>query len=141
MSENCITCAIAAAADRITAYRLVRLIETGELQMSRLRDVVAQAAAVAPRRAAAIEDRARALIASESSLQAAEDEAFSLHETVLDDAGAALDDLKHALAPLTNNPPSEPSSASSAALRATHGQDFSDTFRAQAEAQIAAAKA
>jgi|SRR6185312_1801696 len=34
MGADCITCAIADAADRITAFRLVRLLEQGELTMA-----------------------------------------------------------------------------------------------------------
>jgi hypothetical protein len=90
----------------IIAYRIWRRIEE-QRQMSRLRDLVAQAAAVAPRRAASIEARARALIASEPDLEAEEREAFGMHESVLNEASASIDDLKHALAPLSNNPPSE----------------------------------
>jgi hypothetical protein len=90
----------------IIAYRIWRY-QRRSYEMSRLRDLVAQAAAVAPRRAASIESRARAIIAAEPDLIAEEDKSFTLHETVLEEAAGALGDLKHALAPLTNNPPSE----------------------------------
>lgn len=75
--------------------------------MSRLRDLVAQAAAVAPRQAAKIEERARRIIGMEPGLEDQQDQAFGYHESVLAEAQSSLDDLQHALAPLSNNPPLE----------------------------------
>jgi hypothetical protein len=73
--------------------------------VSRLSDLVAQAAAVAPRQSAKIEDRARRIIASEAPLEDLQDESFGPHESILAEAVDTMHGLKHALAPLTNNPP------------------------------------
>lgn len=76
-----------------------------EILMSRLSDLVAEAAAVAPRQAAKIEKRARAIIESEKPLEDLQDESFGPHEAVLSEAESSMHDLKHSLAPLSNNPP------------------------------------
>jgi hypothetical protein len=73
--------------------------------VSRLSDLVAQAAAVAPRQAGKIEERARRIIASEAPLEQLQDESFGPHESIMAEAEGTMHDLKHALAPLTNNPP------------------------------------
>jgi hypothetical protein len=115
----------AARIDRLTArvveYRLWRHTKRN-YEMSRLRDLVAQAAAVAPRQAAKIEERARRIIGSESELEARQDEAFGVHEAILGEAQASLDDLQHALAPLSNNPPLERSTPLPAVSALPEGQ-------------------
>jgi len=80
--------------------------------VSRLKDLVAQAAAVAPRQAAKIEERARRLIASEAPLEELQNESFGMHEALLAEGEGAMHDLKHTLAPLTNSPPSKTSDGS-----------------------------
>jgi hypothetical protein len=86
--------------------------------MSRLSEKLAAAAAVAPRQAAKIEARAEAIIASESELEAMTDDAFSVHEALLDEARKGVQDLKHELATMSNNPPLEHSTPSPAAVGA-----------------------
>jgi 6-phosphofructokinase len=87
--------------DRVRIYRI----------MGRLSDKLALAAAIVPRQAAKIEARADAIIAAEADLEKQTDESFSPHETMLDEARAGLDDLKHQLATMSNLPPLSASDA------------------------------
>ena len=80
--------------------------------MSRLSDLVAEAAAVAPRQAGKIEERARRIIASEASLEQLQEESFGPHEAILAEAEGTMHDLKHALAQTSNTSPLPPSGGS-----------------------------
>jgi hypothetical protein len=81
--------------DRVRIYRI----------MGRLTEKLAMAAAVVPRQAAKIEARADAIIAAEADIEKQTDECFSAHESLLEEAQKGLDDLKHQLATMSNNPP------------------------------------
>jgi hypothetical protein len=94
--------------DRVRIYRI----------MGRLSDKLALAAAIVPRQAAKIEARADAIIAAEADLEKQTDESFSPHETMLDEARAGLDGLKHRLATMSNLPPLSASDASPAPPKA-----------------------
>ncbi len=84
--------------------RALRLLHR-EMRMSRLKEKLAAAAAVAPRLEAKFEARADAIIARESGLDQRGDHAFTLHEARLDDAGSAVDAVEAALSILTNGGP------------------------------------
>jgi hypothetical protein len=89
--------------DRVRIYRI----------MGRLTDKLALAAAVAPRQAAKIEARADKIIAAEPEIEKLTDDSFLPHEALLDEAQKSLNDLKHELATMSNNPPLSPSDGSS----------------------------
>lgn len=97
--------------DRIRIYRLIeRRLES--MEVGRLTDKLALAAAVAPRQAAKIEARADKIIAQEPDIEKQTDDAFSGHESILEEAQKGLDDLRKELATMTNNPPLPASDAS-----------------------------
>jgi hypothetical protein len=106
-----ITCAIAELTLRVWFYRIIRR----ELRsMSRLSEKLAAAAAVAPRQHAKIEERADRVIAREPEIERQTDQAFILHERMLDDAENGLAALERELATMSNNPPLEHSAPSAA---------------------------
>jgi hypothetical protein len=110
----------------VIAYRFT-LENERHSRMSRLKEKLAAAAAVAPRQAAKIEARADAIIASESELEALTDDAFSVHEALLDEARKGVQDLKHELATMSNSPPLErstPSPAATGADATSHAGDL-----------------
>ena len=113
-----LTIALEQATCRIIAHRFT-LENERHRNMSRLKDKLAAAAAVAPRQAAKIEARADAIIASESELETMTDDAFAPHEALLDEARKGVQDLKHELATMSNSPPLEPSGGSPATAGAT----------------------
>ena len=96
------------ARQHFTGYDPPEFIVIEGDEMSKLSDLVAQAAEVAPRQSAKIEARARAIIEGEPALVTLQDESFGLHEAILAEAESTMHDLKHSLATLTNNPPSDP---------------------------------
>lgn len=73
--------------------------------MSRLTEKLAAAAAVAPRQASKIEARADRIIAMEPELEQMTEDSFGPHEALLDEAQKGVQDLKHALATMSNTPP------------------------------------
>lgn len=72
--------------------------------MDRLAEKLKQAAGVAQRATTRIEARADELIAREGAIRKREDEAFSPHETILNDAEKGLDAVERALGQLSNSP-------------------------------------
>lgn len=85
--------------------RVIRMLrEVRRQDMSRLKEKLAMAAAIAPRQAAKIEARADRLIAREAEIEARTDATFGAHEALLDDAQSSMDDLLKQLAGFTNNP-------------------------------------
>jgi hypothetical protein len=94
--------------ERVRIYRI----------MGRLSDKLKMAASIVPRQAAKIEARADAIIAAEADLEKQTEESFTPHETMLDEARAGLDDLKHQLATMSNLPPLSASDASLAPAKA-----------------------
>ena len=96
------------AYQHFTGYASPEFIVIEGDEMSKLSDLVAQAAEVAPRQSAKIEARARAIIEGEPALVTLQNESFGLHEAILAEAESTMHDLKHSLATLTNNPPSDP---------------------------------
>jgi hypothetical protein len=111
------SCQLQRWTEEIIDRRLEAEIER-RTEMSRLTEKLAAAAAVAPRQAKKIEARADAIIASEAGLEEMTDDAFSVHEALLDEARKGVQDLKHELATMSNNPPLEPSAPSPAAAGA-----------------------
>lgn len=112
-----ITSAISGLTNRVLAFRLVRLIENGDIEMNRLQEKLAKAAGVVQRQSAKIEARADALIAREEDIERQTDEAFAPHEKLLDVQQKGLDDLEASLRLLSNGAPLEPSTDSPAALQ------------------------
>ena len=96
------------AHQHFTGYAPPEFIVIGDDEMSKLSDLVAEAAKVAPRQSAKIEARARAIIEGEPALLALQDDSFGPHEDILAEAESTMHDLKHSLAELTNSPPSKP---------------------------------
>ena len=107
-----ITVAIEGLTRRVEGYRVFGLAMERRTEMSRLTEKLAAAAAVAPRQAAKIEARADAIIASEAGLEQMTDDAFSVHEALLDEARKGVQALEHELATMSNNPPLEHSAPS-----------------------------
>lgn len=105
------------AYQHFTGYAPPEFIVIGEDEMGRLTDKLAAAAAVAPRQAAKIEARADRIIASEAGLEQLTDESFGPHEALLDEASKGVQDLKHALATMSNTPPLLVSEGSSTPLQ------------------------
>jgi len=94
--------------DRLMIRRIIRRLgRRGDV--SRLSEKLAQAAAIAPKQAKKIEDRADAIIAREADIEKRTEEAFTPHEAMLDEAEKGLTDLASQLATMSNNPPLSPS--------------------------------
>lgn len=92
-------------AEAVIAHRV-------KLQMGRLSEKLAMAAAVAPRQAARVEARADRIIAAEADLEREAEEVFAPHEAVLADAQAGIDELRRELTKMSNLGPLPPSDAS-----------------------------
>ncbi len=104
------------AHQHFTGYAPPEFIVIGEDEMGRLTDKLAAAAAVAPRQAAKIEARADRIIAMEPEIERLTDDSFGPHEALLDEASKGVQDLKHALATMSNLPPLPVSEGSSIPL-------------------------
>jgi len=107
--------------------------------MSRLTEKLKAAAEVAPRQAAKIEARADRIIAAEPGIEAQADQLFGPHEAILSEAETGMQELSKTLAKVTNGGPLELSSASPPAPQPSVSEMGLNTYRAEAEAQIAAA--
>jgi hypothetical protein len=96
-----ITDAITALTDRIVAYTAVKKVSN----MSRLKEKLAQAAAIAPKVTAKIEADADALIAREGELDQRRKLAFAPHNALLDSHNRDLNSLEDALQIISNSDP------------------------------------
>lgn len=110
-----ITRELSGLTDRFVAYRFVRLIERGKLDMSRLEEKLAKAAGVVGRQTAKIEARADSLIAREDEIEKRTDAVFTPHESILSTAERGLDGLEDKLRLMSNGDPLQASVASPAA--------------------------
>jgi hypothetical protein len=72
--------------------------------MSRLSEKLKQASGVVGRQTARIEAKADAIIAREPELEKQTDNAFALHDALLNDAARGLDALERELASVSNDP-------------------------------------
>jgi exonuclease VII small subunit len=160
--DDCITCAIAAAADRIIAYRLVRLLEQGDLNLDRVTEKLLKARGVAARANASLEAEADRLIAREDAFEKRKVEAFAPHHALLDARHREMDQVEDALKIVGNADPLDGSGDAGEVVEkpkpppaaehpktpaiaptvtsVTVGSGAGMTFREQAEAQIAAAQ-
>ena len=87
----------------IVAYRF-QLENERRSNMSRLSEKLKAASQVVGRQTARIEAKADAIIAREPELEKQTDNAFALHDALLNDAARGLDALERELATVSNDP-------------------------------------
>lgn len=99
-----LTQAVADAADRITAARIVhQMVREGNLE--RLKEKLARAASVAAKATVSIEAEADSLIAREAQIAQRAQKAFAPHHALLDAHARDLDQLEDALKVIANTDP------------------------------------
>jgi hypothetical protein len=101
--DHDLTIALRARTAHIIAYRF-QLQNERHRNMSRLSEKLKMASGVVGRQTARIEAKADAIIAREPELEKQTDNAFALHDALLNDAARGLDALERELALVSNDP-------------------------------------
>jgi len=138
--DDCITCAISAATDRIIAYRLVRLLEQGDLNLDRVTEKLLKARGVSARANASLEAEADRLLAREDAFEKRKIEAFAPHHALLDARHREMDQVEDALKIVGNHDPLDGSGDAGEVVEKGAPGPGANTYRSLAEAQIAAGK-